>query len=196
MLSKKNFFVNVPESKAKKDRPPIDWENLPDNALMLFNPTIESDEELAAFKRMLTTVSFKYDLVKLTFAFFRHDFAAISGGHASAPLSCRVLKETRVFELFNKLGVSLTTVRCLHSQTFHFVSKNRSLMTMDLYCRQFMPRFVGHFEKIVHCPGSLMPAFLNAFVCMVFRKDKAARQIRCRALNEFTVMNPEFFKRA
>lgn len=182
--------------KTKKPRKPVDWASLPDNALMLFDPVINSEEELAAFQFFLTSMPCKYNLVKLTFAVFRGDYAGRSGGCATGPLSNRVLTETRVFTLFNKLGVSMVTLTGLHTQTFHLVSKGRSAMSMDLYCRSFVPQFVGKLEKIVRCPGSLMPAFLNAFVCLVFRKDGILEdKLRGRALAEFTTMNSEYFRR-
>lgn len=108
--------------------------------LLLDNIKLESEEEMDTCLCILSDDTHLLAAVKAVLA--SASFTGGMGGHLTEAMSLKVLHRSNAIQLLAKLGVPKAEFHGVHCATFLEIGHRRKSMSIDLYIKQFLPKFI------------------------------------------------------
>ncbi|VDM35476.1 unnamed protein product [Hydatigera taeniaeformis] len=108
--------------------------------LLLDTISLESEEEMDTCLSILSNDTHLLAAVKAVL--ISASFTGGMGGHLTEAMSLKVLHHSNAVRLLAKLGVPKAEFYGVHCATFNNIGHRRKSMSVDLYIRQFLPKFI------------------------------------------------------
>ncbi|CDS36010.1 conserved hypothetical protein [Echinococcus multilocularis] len=109
-------------------------------SLLLDDIKLESEEELDICLNILSNDVHLLAAVKSVLVSV--SFSGGMGGHLTESMSLKVMQYSNAIQLLAKLGVPKVEFHGVHCTTFFEVGHHRKSMSVDLYIRHFLPKFI------------------------------------------------------
>ena len=124
--------------------------------LLLHEIELKAEEELNLCVSVLSDDSLLYQAVKAILVSVSS--SGRMGGHLTESMSWKLLKSSNAVSLLVKLGIPEVEFKGVHCAKFFEVACRRKSMSIDLYIRSFLPKFV---RSIMNTPERFL-------ICVIY----------------------------
>ncbi|KAL5970119.1 hypothetical protein TSMEX_002125 [Taenia solium] len=185
---RRRLLVLFPPSQAHVD--PEERTKIVVFGFLLDDIELESEEEMDKCLSILSDDTHLLAAVKAVLA--SASSTRGMGGHLTEAMSLNVLYHSNAVQLLAKLGVPRAEFHGVHCATFLGVGQRRKSMSVDLYVRQFLPKFI---RSIMNTSERFMLyALLYPIALTLFQQNDFLCHIRDRMVASVVKVNVELVR--
>lgn len=113
-------------------------------------------------------------------------------GYVAERVSWRLMHKAKIIALLQREGLDKLSFRGVHSSCFCGCASSRSLMTIDIYMKRFLPELGSRLDAVVN--GKSRPSeLISTFIALLLFHFEEGVRLRGRLTVAFVRFNEQFF---